>query len=862
MKTLELKKGITWLGSLDPDLRIFDIVMHTEFGTTYNSYLVQGSEKAALFETVKVKYFDQFVERLSSLTDISKLDYIVVDHTEPDHAGSIEKLLDLAPHAKVVGSSAAIKFLKAIANRDFAFEIANPDSPISLGDKTLNFIAAPFLHWPDSIYTYIPEDQTLITCDSFGSHYSFDEILFSKVTDKEGYNRALKYYYTMIMGPFKPHVLSAIAKIEPLAIDMICPGHGPVLDENPWEIVNTYKDWSTEFNPNKKLTVIIPYVAAYGYTESLAKAIAKGVESSGDIDVKLYDMVYADKNDVLGEIRWADGVLFGSPTINGDALPPIWDLLMNMSPIVHGRKLAAAFGSYGWSGEAVPNLDSRMRSLRLKLYAEGLKVNFKPSENELQYAFDYGYGFGLKLQGKDQDQPLPMDTKEPSHDTLSTEPKQWRCVVCNEVFEGIEAPDICPACGASKDQFEVYDVPVVTFKSDLKSNVLIIGNHAAGVSAASAIRERNTEATIEILTKEDCIGYYRPMLSDYISDTHQENLFYLQSEEWYETNAIKLSLSTEVAAIHPTENRVSLKDGTSRYYDNLILANGSENYIPHITEIRKEGVFTLKTKKDADDIKAASEKANTIVIIGGGILGLEAAWELKKRGKKVIVLEREDRALPRQLDHEASSVFEAGIEKAGVDFYKNTSASIIMGDKKVEGVQLVDGELIRCDMVIVSVGIVPNTTLAKEAGIATRKGILVDAAMKTNIANIYAAGDVCEFEDTVYGLWPTAVEQGKIAGANCVGDTISYKKSIPANVFNGMHMNVFSIGDLGYDPHLNYRQVSHVEIHKGIYRKLYFAQDTFVGGILIGDVRHSVALMQGIAKGAAVGEMVEKVILK
>ncbi|PHS35568.1 MAG: FprA family A-type flavoprotein [Alkaliphilus sp.] len=399
MKTLKIKDGITWVGALHPELKTFDIIMETEFGTSYNSYIVKGNEKIALFETVKVKFFDEYIKKLEAIVDISKIDYIVVSHTEPDHAGSVEKILKLNPNIKIIGSRAAIRLLKEIVNGEFESIIVKDGDAISLGGKTLEFIMAPFLHWPDTMYTYIKEDKILITCDSFGAHYSFEEILVSKVTKKKDYMSALKYYYDMIMGPFKQHVLNAIEKIKDKKIEMILTGHGPILDENPWAIVNLYKEWSTEKNIFNKKTVVIPYVSAYGYTKSVAEALGRGIKSEVTIDVFIYDMEVEDKNFVLNQIRWADGVLFGTPTINGDALPPIWDLLMAMSPIVHGRKLVAAFGSYGWSGEAIPNIEARFKMLRLKQFDQGLKVIMKPSKDELDKAFEYGKRFAQTILG-------------------------------------------------------------------------------------------------------------------------------------------------------------------------------------------------------------------------------------------------------------------------------------------------------------------------------------------------------------------------------------------------------------------------------------------------------------------------------
>ncbi|WP_234709857.1 FprA family A-type flavoprotein [Clostridioides difficile] len=197
LKSLKIKENLYWVGSLDPDLRVFDIIMYTPYGTTYNSYVLKGTEKTVLFETVKDKHFDNYIERLNDLNiDFEKIDYIVVSHTEPDHAGSVEKLLDLAKNAKVVASETAIKYLKEIVNKDFEYVAVTDGDTLSIGDKTLEFFSVPMLHWPDTIYTYIKEDKTLVTCDSFGSHYSNDKIVNTLDENEEkDYLDALRYYY-------------------------------------------------------------------------------------------------------------------------------------------------------------------------------------------------------------------------------------------------------------------------------------------------------------------------------------------------------------------------------------------------------------------------------------------------------------------------------------------------------------------------------------------------------------------------------------------------------------------------------------------------------------------------------------------
>jgi flavorubredoxin len=193
MKSYQLNKDLWWIGSLDPDLRGFDIIMTTEFGSTYNSYVLKGSEKTAIIETAKLKTYDQYIAKLNEVVDVMDIDYIIMNHTEPDHAGSIAKLIGLNPKITVVATQTALNFLKDIVNAEFNKLAVKENDTLSLGNKTLRFMILPNLHWPDTMYTYVEEDAVLFTCDSFGAHYCDDRVLLSKVTDKTDYHSALKY---------------------------------------------------------------------------------------------------------------------------------------------------------------------------------------------------------------------------------------------------------------------------------------------------------------------------------------------------------------------------------------------------------------------------------------------------------------------------------------------------------------------------------------------------------------------------------------------------------------------------------------------------------------------------------------------
>ena len=396
MGALLAKENIWYVGTQDPNLRVFDIIMHSDWGTSYNAYLVKGSEKTALFETSKLEFFDEFLANVREVCDPASIDYIVVDHTEPDHTGSMEKLLELAPNATVLGSATALNFLKQIVNHEFACRAVTEKDTVDLGGMTLHFLSVPFLHWPDSMYTYIPEMKALFTVDSFGCHYADDRV-FNDLIDGD-FTEAYKYYFDCIMGPFKPFVLKALDKIKPLDIQFIGNGHGPVLRANIPHYLELYRQWATPVVvPADERRVAIAYVSAYGYTKQLAGVIADALAEGGVKHVELYDLVECDLETARAAVQSADGFLLGSPTLVGDALPPIYEMLVGLNPIIHKGKPAGAFGSYGWSGEAVPKLTAQMQAIGLALPVEGLKVRFKPSEAQLAEARQFGLDFAAAV---------------------------------------------------------------------------------------------------------------------------------------------------------------------------------------------------------------------------------------------------------------------------------------------------------------------------------------------------------------------------------------------------------------------------------------------------------------------------------
>ena len=840
MKTLELRDGFYWAGIVDDSLRVFDIIMYTEFGTTYNSYVWKAGDKIVLFETAKEKFFDEYLDKLKEIIDVTKIDYLIVDHTEPDHAGSIERLLEYSPQMKIVATGCAIGFLKEIVNGDFTSIAVKDNQTMEIGGKTLRFLVVPNLHWPDTMYTYIEDEQILVTCDSFGSHYGFHDVLASKVTDHEGYMRATKYYFDCIIGPFKPYMLKALARVRELDVSMICPGHGPVIDEKIDFMYNTYEDWCTVVNPNKKKTVIIPYVSAYGYTKRIAQEIERGIKDSGDIDVRSYDMVEADQAKVLEELGFADGILFGTPTIVGEALKPIWDLTTSIFAGTHGGKLASAFGSYGWSGEGVPHILERLKQLRMKV-VDGLKIRFKPSENNLLDAYEYGYNFGCILQEKEN----PKKTKGAR--TLV------KCLVCGEIFDS--SLEICPVCGVGKENFVPVDMDESSFRNDTENFYVIIGNGAAGLSAAKAIRERDLTGSIIMISNEPYATYNRPMLTkSMVAELNAEQI-QVEPLSWYEENKVHLLLDKEVTAVNTAEKEVELSDGTKLKYTKLIYALGSECFVPPIPGTDKPEVIAIRRMSDIEKLESMMDRVNNVVVIGGGVLGLEAAWEMKKARKQVVVLEAAPQIMGRQLDASASEMLTAISEGCGIDIHAGVQIASIEGETSVSSVRLSDGREFPAELVIVSAGVRANTAVAQNAGLEINRGVLVNEEMATSSSDIYACGDCAEYDGINYAIWPQALEQGKVAGANAAGDHLTYTTVSAGLSFHGMNTGLYAIGDNGKNPNLIYRTVEFKDMGRKQYEKYYFLNNRLCGVILIGDTSKMAAVTEAVEKKKTFNEL-------
>lgn len=396
----QITNSVYYTGVLNPNMRVFDVIMRTEYGTSYNSYVVKGSEKNALIEAAHLSFYDGYLENIREVLDGGRVDYLVLNHCEQDHTGCIALLLEEYPDLTIVVSQAGAIYIKNITNRpDVKIQVAKDGDSISLGDKTLQFMNAPFLHWPDSMFTWLPEEKVLFSCDFLGCHFCEPRVYDTNITYDLQYWDAVKYYYDCIFGPFAPFVQKGLDKIQDLDIEFDCNSHGPILTKGGYlgRVMEKYREWSTPATRENKLIPVF-YTTAYGNTERLARAIVKGIVSVlPDAEVNLYNIIEHDLAYLTGLMNESDAFLIGSPTINRDAVPPVWQLLGGIEAVNIQKRPVALFGSFGWSGEALPHIAQRLESVKATVFERQVKVTFVPTREDLAAAEEFGAEFARTI---------------------------------------------------------------------------------------------------------------------------------------------------------------------------------------------------------------------------------------------------------------------------------------------------------------------------------------------------------------------------------------------------------------------------------------------------------------------------------
>ena len=390
MKKVELKSGIYWVGAIDWNVRDFH-GYSTPFGTTYNAYLILD-EKNVLVDTVKAPFYSEMLGRISEIIDPLKIDMIISNHVEMDHSGSLPQIVERIGNAVVITCERGRKGLEKHYQKSFKVNTVKTGDTISLGHRTLTFVEAPMLHWPDSMFTYMKEDQVLLPNDAFGQHFASSQ-RFEDEVGVEVMKHAGKYYAN-ILWPLAPLILKKVDEVVKMGIpiDMIAPSHGLIWRKDPSRIIHAYVEWSRG-KTNTKILVI--YDTMWGSTESIAKAILKGLIEEG-AEARLLHLRSNHRSDIIEEMLEAKGILLGSPTLNNGMFPTMGDFLTYMRGLRPKEKVFGLFGSHGWGGGAVKEMRKLLEESKFEVWEKELSIQYLPDQEELKRAIEFGKEFARK----------------------------------------------------------------------------------------------------------------------------------------------------------------------------------------------------------------------------------------------------------------------------------------------------------------------------------------------------------------------------------------------------------------------------------------------------------------------------------
>jgi anaerobic nitric oxide reductase flavorubredoxin len=390
--SFNVKSNIYWVGKIDWELRKFHGDEYsTHRGSSYNSYLIK-EEKVALVDTVWTPFAKAFVENLAKEIDLNKIDYIIANHAESDHSGALPELIRHIPDTPIYCTKNGVKSLKGHYHQDWNFQVVKTGDKLSLGNKELIFVEAPMLHWPDSMFCYLTGDNILFSNDAFGQHYA-SEYMFNDLVDPNELAEECIKYYANILTPFSPLVTKKIKEVLSfnLPLDMICTSHGIIWRDKPEQIVEKYMTWADSYQENQ-ITLI--YDSMWNGTRKMAEKIAEGIKDADQkVNVKLFNLAKSDKNDVITEVFKSKAILVGSPTINKGILVSVAGMLEEIKGLKFKNKKAAAFGSYGWSGESNKIISESLKTAGFEIIDDGIKILWQPDQEGSAHCIEYGKAF-------------------------------------------------------------------------------------------------------------------------------------------------------------------------------------------------------------------------------------------------------------------------------------------------------------------------------------------------------------------------------------------------------------------------------------------------------------------------------------
>ena len=790
---------------VDKDLRVFLNDSYTDSGMMFNTYLAESEQEAAVFGAPPKAQIAEWLENITP--HVAGKQLVFVSFCDSNDAQVVPLLAERCQQLTVMGTFAA---LYAMEDTGGTFQ-----KIFLRGRRTLTLCGIPFTFEAEAagnLCVFCESKKLVLTGKALGSYCAVPEILLS-TADAAAYQMGAKNYRRDTTGKERLAQLEKIlAASRDMGAELICPVHGPVVDCK-YEILNDlYQSGSAP--AAQSLTVALLY-ATGGYTDRLAEKLAEGLAESGSIQVDRIDLSATNRDEVLARAARADAVLFGTPEVKGRAVKAIYDIVTSLSPRDCIDKPAGVFYSAESQNCERDILHSWLSSLGFDTNTTDFFCVGKPDEAMLNAAFEHGFAFGCSLQR------IPNPRK----------PKLVKCLVCGEIFDA--SLGVCPVCGVGLDQCIPAEEEAALFACDTDRNYLILGGGVAGVSAAEAIRKRDKTGTVTILSAEKELPINRPLLTkDLRAAIDRPETMLFHEQQWYDDLNIRIVPDCTVTAIHPDTKTVSVDRGKAYSYDKLIYALGGECFIPPFKGKDTPGVIAIRHTADIEELSGHLKNAKHAVVIGGGALGLEAASELHRFGLKITVLESAPQIAARQLDAQNAALFRAAMGRMGVPCYEGVSIEEICGSEHVTGVHLADGRFFEADVVVVSCGTRATIALARQAGIAVERGVIVNSRMETNQPDIYSCGDCAQLDGMNYQLWQEATDQGRTAGANAAGEPVTYSNHMFGCTLAGFGANLFAIGDVGKQEGVPYRKVELKDDVRGKRETYWFLGESLTGAVI------------------------------
>ncbi|MBN1455370.1 MAG: FprA family A-type flavoprotein [Methanomicrobia archaeon] len=394
MDPVEIKPGIYWVGGIDWELQNFHGYL-TQRGTTYNAYLIVD-EQVVLVDTVKHYLFDELRARISKVLDPAQIDYLVANHVEMDHSGSLPRMVELAPRAKIITSPKGEQGLRRHYKAAWPFEVVKSGDSLSIGKRTLQFFLTPMVHWPDNMVTYIPEEKLLLPNDAFGQHIASSERYDDEIGWAILHEEAAKYYANIVL-PYGEQVKKALTALSGLEIEMIAPSHGIIWRTYLPQILDAYQHWAAN---DSEARALIVYDTMWGSTGQMAQSLRDGLEQAG-VPVTLRNLKTTHISDVLTDVIRSRAILIGSPTLNMGVLPTVGAFLTYLEGLRPKNRIGFAFGSYGWGEQSVKKIEAVMSALGWEMPIAGVKTQYRPDQDELASIREVGAELGAVIKGSE-----------------------------------------------------------------------------------------------------------------------------------------------------------------------------------------------------------------------------------------------------------------------------------------------------------------------------------------------------------------------------------------------------------------------------------------------------------------------------